>query len=140
MLPLVQVCIVIATLGVVAIAAAALRVMYRIDKASRRVTRLSREIQAWVAQANELTHEAREAVVSVREVIDPVRRVAERFETLGERTADLSATVLAEVESPLRTAIAVARGVKSGTAYLMERLSQRFTQGRAATNGGSESE
>jgi hypothetical protein len=140
MLPLVQICIVVATLGVVAIAAAALRVMYRVDKASRHVSRLSGEIREWIVQANELTRDARETVASVREAIAPLRRVAQRFETLGERTADLSATVLEEVESPLRTAIAVVRGVRSGTAYLMERLSNRFTHGRSATNGGSESE
>ena len=69
-----------------------------------------------------------------------IRRVVDRFEALGERTADLSAAVLGEVEPPLRTAVAVARGMRSVTAYFLERLSHRFTHGRSATNGGSDSE
>jgi hypothetical protein len=137
MLPLVQICIVVATLAVVAIAVATVRTMIRVEKAADRHTQLTGEIQQWIVQANECTREAREAVASVRGVIAPIRRVADRFETLGGRAADLSAEVLGEVESPLRTAVAVARGVRSGTAYLLERLSHRFSHGRSATNGGS---
>jgi hypothetical protein len=55
--------------------------------------------------------------------------------------------VLDEVEAPIRTAVAVIRGVRSMTAHFKERLSHRFTQGRPATsqgrpatNGGSEDE
>ena len=140
MLPLVQICVVIATLAAVAIAVAAVRTMFLVEKATDQFTQLSGEIQQWIGQAHEFTREARETVTSVRGVIAPIRRVAERFETLGERTADLSAAVLGEVEPPLRTAMAVARGVRSGTAYLLERLSHRFTHGRSATNGGSDSE
>jgi hypothetical protein len=76
-------------------------------------------------QADELTREARETVASVREVIVPIRRVLDRFGALGERTADLSAALLEEVEPLLRTAAAVARGVRAGTS-LLEQLSRRF--------------
>jgi hypothetical protein len=137
---IVVISIVVASLAVVAIAVAAIRTMICIEKSTREFTRLSGEIQQWIGQANEFTREARETLASARGVIAPIRRVAERFETLGERTADLSSAILGEIEPPVRTAVAVARGVRSLTSYFMERLSNRFTHGRSATNGGSERE
>lgn len=136
---LVESFVVIASLAVVAIAVATVRALNRVEKATIQVSKLTGEIQQWVVQANELTREARETVVSVRGVIAPIRHVAERFEALGERTADLSAALLGEAEPPLRMAVAVSRGLRAGAAHLLERWSHRFTHGRTATNGGSES-
>jgi uncharacterized protein YoxC len=138
MLTLFEVCAVVASLAVVAIAVAAVRMMSRVDKATNQISKLTGEIQLWVGQGNALTREAREIVHSVRGVIAPIRRVVDRFEAIGDRTASLSAALLGEVEAPIHTAVAVARGVRSVTAHFMERLSHRFTQGRPATNGGSE--
>jgi uncharacterized protein YoxC len=141
MLTLVQICVVVATLAAVAIAVATIRAMVRVDRAMDQFTQLTGKMQLWIVQANELTREARETVASVRGTIAPVRRVVERFETLGERAAGLSAAVLGEVESPLHTSVAVARGVKTGAVHLLKRWSHRFTHGRSATtNGGSDSE
>ncbi len=140
MLTLFEVCAVVASLAVVAIAVAAVRTMSLVDKATDQIAKLTGEIQLWVGQADALTREARETVHSVRAVIAPIRRVVDRFEVIGDRTASLSAALLGEVEAPIHTAVAVARGVRSITAHFLERLSHRFTQGRAATNGGSEGE
>ena len=137
MSPLVQICIVVVTLAIVAIAVATLRAMARAERATARFAQLTGEIRRWVVQANELTRETREVVVSVRGVIAPVGRVVERFEALGLRTADLSTSLLQEVETPLRVAAAVARGVSAVTTQFMAGLSQRFTEGPSATNGGS---
>ncbi len=114
--------------------------MARVEKASDQVTTLTVEIQQWIDQAHELTREARETVSSVRGGVAPIRRVAERFETVAERAAGLSETVLAEAEPPLRTAVAVARGVRSAAAFLLERWAHRSHNGRSATPGGHEHE
>jgi uncharacterized protein YoxC len=140
MLLLVEICAVVASVAVVAVAVATIRAMHRVEEATDQVAKLTGEAHQWIGQANEFTREAREAVASIRGAIAPIRRVVDRFETLGERTADLSAAVLAEVETPLRTAVAVARGMRSVTAHFMKRISNRFTNGRSATNGGSDSE
>ena len=139
MLLLVQIFAVIASLAVVVIAVALVRAMHRVEDATEQMSKLMVEVHQWVGEATEFTREARETVTSVRGLIAPVRRVADRFEALGERTASLTDAVLGEVEAPLRTAVSVARGMKSVTAYFIERLSNRFTHGRTATNGGSES-
>jgi hypothetical protein len=137
MSPLVQVCMVVVTLAIVAIAVATVRAMGRAERATARFAQLTGEIRRLVVQANELTRETRDAVVSARGVITPVGRVVERFEALGLRTADLSMALLEEVEIPLRVGAAVARGVSAVTTHFMAGLSRRFTDGRSATNGGS---
>jgi uncharacterized protein YoxC len=133
---LVGICVVAATLAWVAIAVAAVRTMARVGKATDQVTTLTAEIQQWIGQAHELTREARETLSSVREVAAPIRRVAERFETVAERAAGLSDAVLAEVEPPFRAAVAVARGVRTAAAFLLERWAHRSDNGRSATPGG----
>jgi uncharacterized protein YoxC len=140
LLLLVEIAAAVASLAVVVIAVATVRTMFCIEKATNQISQLTKEIQQGVGQVNEFTREVRETLASARGVIAPIRRVVDRFETLGQRTADLSATVLEEVEPPLRTAVTVARGMRSVTAYLLERLSHRFTRGRSATNGGYDSE
>ena len=59
----------------------------------------------------------------------------DRFEAVGDRAVTLSDTVLQEVELPVRTVVALMRGVRYGAQQLVERLTQRFT-GRVSTNGG----
>jgi ABC-type transporter Mla subunit MlaD len=140
MLLLVEICLVMASLAVVSIAVATVRSMARIEKAADQFTRLTREFQQSLVQANELTREARETVASVRGAVDPIRRVAEHFEALGDRTADLSSSVLGEVEPTLRTAVAVARGVRSSARWLLEQWVHRFTNGRSAAHGGTDHE
>src|SRR6185369_8224860 len=137
MLPLIQVCVVVATLAVVAIAVATVRAMAHVEKATDRFNQLAGDVRRWAVQANELTCETQEALASFRASVAPIGRVVERFEVLGERTADLSAAVLEEVEEPLRTAVAVAGGIRSVTAHLLKRFSHRHVDGRSATNGGS---
>jgi hypothetical protein len=138
--PLVQICIVAATLAFVAIAVAAVRAMRRAEKATARFAQLTAAVRRWVGEASELTRETRDTVVLARAVIAPAGRVAERFERLGARAADLSLAFLQEVEAPLRTAAAVANGLGSVTAHLLERLSHGFTTGRSATHGRSDHE
>jgi hypothetical protein len=133
MLPLVQISVVVTTLAIVAIAIATVHAMVRVERATDRFAVLTGEVRRWVVQANELTRESRETLASFRGVIAPVGQMVERFETLGLRTADLSAALLRDVETPLLTAAAVARVATD----FLKRLSHRFTGGRSATNGGS---
>jgi DNA integrity scanning protein DisA with diadenylate cyclase activity len=113
---IVQVCVVIVTIAVVALVIALVRMADRLSK---------------------VTEDIRICLVEVREVTgEPVRRVVDRFERLGTRTAAVSSAFLEEVEAPVRTAVALMRGVKTGTALFMERLGSRFRPGRVATDGG----
>ena len=132
---LLQICFVIVTIAVVCIAAATIRVMQHFRKTSDEFSNLTREAHQWVDQLKVVTSEAGDIISSFREVAPRMRRVVDRFEAIGERTAMLSDAVLNEVEVPVRTAVAVARGVRYGAQQFVDRLTQRFT-GRSSTNGG----
>jgi len=132
---LLQICFVIVTIAVAAIAVATIRVMQQFRKTSDEFSSMAREARQWIDQLRNVTHDAGEIVSSFREYAPRLRRVVDRFEAIGERTAMLSDAVLHEVETPVRTAVAVARGLRFGAQQFVERLTQRFS-GRSSTNGG----
>jgi hypothetical protein len=101
-----------------------------------RISKLTDDARLWIEHMQQVASEAQEVLASARGMLKPVQRVIDRFENLGTRTAAVSAAILEEVEGPVRTAVALVRGVKRGTALFVERLGNRFKPGRAATNGG----
>lgn len=133
---LLQICLVIVTIALAAIAIVTVRAMRRFEQAAHELTETLESIQQIVPQVQQLTNEAREIVTSVGEVVPRFKAVAERFENLGERTAQLSSDLLEQVEAPVRTAVAVARGMRRGTASLFDRLMHRFAHRRSPSNGG----
>ena len=137
MTPLVQICVVIVTLALVALAATTILTMIRHSEAAARLTAAA---HLSLAQVDRLVQDAQELLASVREIVPPAQRVVKRFERLGERAADVSNAVLNEIETPVFTAVAVARGVKIGTTRLLELLTRRFVQGRSSNNGDHDHE
>jgi len=134
---IVEISVAIASLAMVVIAVAAVLALSSVRKATDQVAKLAVDLQQWVGEANELTRKARETVASVRGVLAPVHRVAEGFEGLGDRAIKLCSVLLEEVETPIRTAVAVKRGVQSIATHFLERLTHRFLNGRSTTDGGS---
>lgn len=126
---LLLICAVIVTIAAVTIAVSFVRL-------SKRLTKVSEEAQLWLVQVQQVTGETRDVLASLRGVVQPVQRVMDRFEQLGERTARMSASLLEEVEGPVRTFVAITRGVRTGTSQFLGRLNSRFRHGRAATDGG----
>ena len=126
---LLLICAVIVTISVVATAVSVVRL-------SMRLTRVCGELQLWLVQVRQVTGETREVVSSLRGVVQPVQGVVDRFAQLGERTVRMSASLLEEVEGPVRTAVAISRGVRAGASQFLGRLSSRFRHGRPATDGG----
>jgi len=123
---LIQICIVIVTISLLAIVLMTVRMMSRFNKATD--------------DLSQLTDEARTLVVSLRDCVAPVQRVVERFEGIGQRTADLSSTLLEELEIPVFTAAAVARGVRSGANHFLKRIVNRLIHRHTPFHGGNEHE
>jgi len=134
---LVQVCIVIATIALVAVAVTLVGALVRLGRTAEDVSQLTRTARASLAQVDLVAHEARAVVSSLRECVPPVQRVLDRFEILGRRTADLSSVVLEEIEMPVHAAAAVARGVTSGANQLFRRLVERFSTRPTNSYGGN---
>jgi uncharacterized protein YoxC len=137
---LIQICIVIVTVGLLAIALMTARMMMRFNKATEEFSEVVNVIRESAVKFDLVTHETQVLVASLRDCVPPVRRVVDRFEVVGQRTADLSLALLTEIELPVFTAAAMARGVRSGANHLLGRLMQRFTQRNAPINGGSKDE
>jgi uncharacterized protein YoxC len=134
---LVQTCVVIVTVALVALVATTIIALIRLGKAAARWTAAA---EAAVPRVERLAQETQDLLAAVREILPPAQRVVERFRRLGDRAADLSTAVLDEIEEPVFKAAAVARGVKTGTAQLLDLLTRRFVQGRSSKNGDQDHE
>ena len=138
---LVQVCIVIVTIGLLAIALLTVRMMTRFfNQAAGNLTQLTLAVRDSAAQVDLVSRETRALVASLRDCVPPVQRVVDRFEAVGQRTADLSSVLLEEFEGPVFTAAAVARGVRSGADCLLKRLMNRFNHRQSQIRGGNDHE
>ena len=137
---LLQICIVIVTISLLAIALMTVRMMARLSKATEELTELTHAVHESAVKFDLVTHEARELVASLRDCVPTVLGVVGRVDAVSRRAADLSSTILEELEIPVYTAAAVARGVKSGANHLLKRLMHRFTHPRPPINGGNDHE
>ena len=137
---LLQICIVIVTVALLAIALMMIRMMGRFNRLSADLSRVTHSVRESAVKFDLVTHEARTLLASLRDCVPPVLRVVDRFEAVGQRTADLSTTLLEEIERPVFTAAAVARGVRSGARHLLKRLMHRYTHRNSQINGDQDHE
>jgi hypothetical protein len=119
MTPLVEFCIVVVTVALVANTIAAIRAMKRAEDALTRATRAIDHIEA-------VTQQVQEVVASAQTAMQPVLRATTRFEEVAERATRTSHAVLNEIDPPLRTTLAVLAGVKQGARFLIGRLQRRM--------------
>lgn len=134
---LLQICAVIVTIALVAIAIVTIRTMIRFEKAAEQLAETAVAIRDSFEQFQVITREAGELVNSLQDVVPYLTRTASRFEALGERAANLSSSVLEQVETPLRTVVAVLRGLRTGTSQFFERVGHRITHRTTMNPGGS---
>lgn len=132
----VQVCIAVAVLAFVAIAIAVVRALNQTRATMRRVDAFTDTLRPSIADLQRLAQESQELVGAMRGLVPPLKRVVDNFSELGDRTARLSSSVLQEVESPVRQAVGVVRGVKTGATYLAGRIRERFGHEDAGGTGG----
>lgn len=137
---LVQICIVIVTIGLLAIALIAVRIMTRFDKVAEDLSQVGHAVRESAARFDLVTHEAQALAASLRDCIPPVQRVVGRLDAVSERAADLSSAILKEVESPVYAAAAVARGVRSGASHFLQRMVSRWADRHSPGNGGHDHE
>jgi len=132
MTPLIQTCVVIVTLAIVALVVFTIRTLFHL---SREAARLTSAAQLSMAQVERIVLETQALLEAAREIVAPARQVSQRFHRLGERAADLSTAVFEEIETPLLNAVAIARGVHFGTRRLFELLARRVALHPTTHNG-----
>src|SRR5439155_22598984 len=118
----VQACIVVLTLALVALCIFTIRALSRIEKAVDRVGSTAEQVGQAITEARGIAHEAHEVLEVVGDAASRIQRVTTRFEDLSERAFTISRTVLDEVAAPVGFAAAVVRGVRSGLGLIASRL------------------
>ena len=122
---LMQFCVVVLTLAVVALVVVALRVMMRIEKLSKDLGTGVEAFRTSMEDARYTFSKVRTVLHSVEEVADNVRAVSTRFESVGNQAMDLASSVVDEVGRPVRRALALVQGVRAGTNALVRHWSHR---------------
>lgn len=125
MTPLVEVCVALVTAAFLVVSIVTVRALARIEKAADEFSRTAQSVQRSMALVEDVTHEMHELVGTMGKATPQLHRAISMFGDLGVRLAQMSSALLDEVETPVRNALAVARGVKSGTAFFVNRLTQR---------------
>jgi uncharacterized protein YoxC len=134
---LLQICCAIVTMALVVLAIVTVRTLNRFARAADAFNETAPMMRNALVQVDQVVREARELLNAVEQTLTPVRRTLERLESVGDRAADISGALLAEIEGPLQTAVAVSRGVRQGTMFLFSRLARRFDR-QAGHNGGQD--
>lgn len=131
----VQLSIVAVAIAFVVLAIVTTRAMLRFDKSIERIverfSRTSEGVNQALLEVGKVTAEAREVVAAFSDIAPHLRRIVQRAEQVGDRAVNLSSMVLDEIEKPVRAAISLVRGVRSGTTSLLNRFTRRHHNGAA---------
>ena len=133
-----QICCVIVTIALVALAIVTIRTLNRFARAADVFNESAPMLKDALAQIDLVVREAREVLNAAEQILTPVRRTLGRLESIGDRAADISGALLMEIEGPMQTAVAVSRGIRKGTTFLFSRLARRFDHRQAGHNGGQD--
>ena len=135
---LLQVCAVIVTVAIVAIAIATVRAMNRVAKSSEDFNRTAEIVRASLGEFQAVTRQFQGMADSLQGLVPPLKRAAHQLEALGDRAVGLTSAMLNEVEKPIRTTLAVVAGMRTGTRTLVTALRDRWS--RSHQNGGHDHE
>jgi len=138
MSPLLQICAIIVTVSIAAIAIGVLRAMKSFTEATEEFRKTTDVARASIAEIDVVTRQIRELAQSVEGVVAPLQRASSRVENLTQRAVNLSSAVIDQIESPITQTVALMTGVRTGTRTLFQRIAGRLAgrMGHATSNGG----
>ncbi len=122
---LLQICLVVATIALVGVAVALVRMLNRLSKTAEEVNATLPLVRKSIDQVEKITADAHEVVSAFSDIAPTLRRTAHLVENLGSRAAGLSNALLDEVETPLRGAVSLVRGIRAGANVLLHRREKR---------------
>lgn len=138
---LVQVCIAIATIALVALAVAVVRTMSQLQKTAAQAELTLGRLEHAIPEVERTVVEVRGVVASLGQVAERVDRVSGEFATAGSRLARASTLVIDEVIDPATKVAALVRGVRTGAGVLVGSfLKRRGLSASASSEGGNHHE
>jgi len=118
---LVQICVVVVTIAVALMAYASLRMLIQLQATTRK-------FEERMVHLEGILQDSREAFRRVIELVGVLERIAAsvetrvmRIEAVVDRATSVGSTVLDEIEKPVRDAVAVVRGLRSGVRAITDR-------------------
>ena len=111
---LVQICVVVVTIAVVLLAYVAMRLLLQLQATTRKFEERMVHLEA-------ILEDSRQASRRVVELVGVLEGIAASVEGVVNRATSVGSTVLDEIEQPIRGAVAVMRGLRSGVRVMAER-------------------
>jgi uncharacterized protein YoxC len=137
---LVQICIAVATVALVAVAIALIRVLGQLKATAQQVENTMARLDTTLPQVDRAVEQAQNVLATFNQVSGRVDRIAEQFESVGVRAARLSSLVVDDVLLPASKAAAVVKGVKSGVSALVHSFTSRKSREPNRLEGGNHHE
>lgn len=131
MTPIIEICVVVLTVGIVITMVATIVTMKRLGHVLQTSERSLAQLEGLLGEAGHTLAEGRVLFTSLHATIERVDSIAADASHLSHRVAALSETVLTEVEAPARSVAAFSRGVRAAAHVLMERWMHRNSNGFA---------
>ena len=131
---LLAVCAVVVTIAFVVLAVASVRAINRFENTAEEIQKTAELLRGTIAHSEAVIHEVHELADSFGSIVPPLRRAADGIESMSNRAVRISSAVLNEIETPVRTTLALLNGFRSGTRSLVSALTRR-TQ-HTHSNGG----
>jgi len=132
---LIQICIAVATLAVVGIAIALIRVLGQVQKTAAQVERTMTTLDESIPTIVRTVEEARGAIDSLHLILGRADHIASDFETIGGKAARLSNLVVDQLLTPATQAAAIVTGVRTGATFLLDGWLKRRKAGALSTGG-----
>ena len=123
---IVQVCIVIVTIAILAMAFVAIGVMLQLKATTKKLEASYLYLQEILEDSRETSKKVRELVSVLEQVATTVQKGSARVETVVDRAATVSEFVLDEIQYPVFRAVTIIRALRSGA----RAIARRWTHGR----------
>jgi methyl-accepting chemotaxis protein len=138
---LVQICIVISTLAMVAVAIALVRTFTQLRATAEQVERTMAQVTTTIPEIERTVVEARELLDTLGSAASRVDGMAREFASTGERLARASSMVVGEVVEPAIKVAALVKGVRAGASALAGTfLKRRGVVSTTSNEGGNHHE
>ncbi len=136
---LMQICVVVATVGLVVMEIAVIRSLRALAQVSLEAKRVTDTVDRAAQRFDRLADAAQELLQSASDVVGPLRKASSALSLAGQRAASISTMVMDEIQPSVHTAAALSRGVRAGLSQLVARLGSRWISGDTDARGGRQS-
>jgi len=130
-----QICMLLVTIALVAMAVMTIRLMLQTRKLIQTATRSLAELPALIEDAKRMSARADELLLAFSQITNSARSGVSQLEGFATRTSALVSHLLDEVEPPVSRTVGLIRGIKAGASFLFQRWHERASQQSPTTQG-----